>query len=208
MLWTSANRASGWRIGLGILIALIALYTLVVAVFAVTNIFVQAVAGTATLQLTGGPANQTGFGEFTSVGTNGMQIIGRADTVSVFIPGLSGGSLALKYFGDLLGVIAQFALATCAVALGRGLLRGQPFSRAATRGALAAAVALLVVGVLAQVVAWLARVAILNEAGSYDFSRTAFTFDPLLVTVGLALVLVVGAFRAGERLQRDTEGLV
>lgn len=204
----TVTRATAWRIGLGILVALIALYARIVAVFGVTNIFVQAVAGTATLQLKGGPANQTGFGEFTSIGAHGMQIIGRADTVSVFVQGLSGGSLVLKYLGDLLGVIAQFALAICAVALGRGLLRGQPFSRSATRGALAAAIALMVVGALSQIVGWIARIVILNEAGSYDFSRTPPTFDPLLVTVGLALVLVFGAFRAGERLRRDTEGLV
>jgi hypothetical protein len=29
-----------------------------------------------------------------------------------------------------------------------------------------------------------------------------------MITIALALILIAGAFRYGERLQRDTEGLV
>jgi hypothetical protein len=62
-------------------------------------------------------------------------------------------------------------------------------------------------GIASQLVGWWARVVILNEMDSVQFSR-GFTFDPAVVTAGLAVALVAVAFRYGERLQRDTEGLV
>ena len=61
--------------------------------------------------------------------------------------------------------------------------------------------------VVSQLLAWWSRVAIIHDAGGMRFS-TAFEFDPLTVTIGLRLTLVALAFRVGERLQRDSEGLI
>jgi hypothetical protein len=62
---------------------------------------------------------------------------------------------------------------------------------------------------VSQLLAWWSRVAIIHDAGGIRFS-TAFEFDPLTVTIGLTLTLtlVALAFRVGEGLQQDSEGLI
>jgi hypothetical protein len=195
------------RIGLWILVIAAGVYALTIAVFGVTGIAVQAASGTAVMTLQSSPPAEGGFGAFTSVGVGGAIIPGTIETVSVAVDGLSSLALVMKAAGDLLGVLAQVALALGAYQLGRALLGGRPFTRTLSRTATLTATALLVIGVGGQLVDWAARVIVLKEMGSAAFSR-AFAFEPLLLTVGLALGLFAATLRYGERLQRDTEGLV
>lgn len=199
-----------WSVGRVTLLVLVggsAIYALAAGVFGITEIVVQAIYGQAVMTLHWAAEGEAGFGFFTTVGVHGSTISGNLESARVGVNHLTGFALTLKAIGDGLGVLAQVALALCAAGVGRALLRGRPFSRNVTRNAIIAAVSLLGLGIASQLVGWWARVVILNEMDSVQFSR-GFTFDPAVVTAGLAVALVAVAFRYGERLQRDTEGLV
>ena len=195
------------KVSLLVLVAGAAFYAMAVGTLGVVGIIEQSTVGIAELVMHTAPLDEGGFGGFTSVGANGAVIPGQVETVSVAIGGLSSDALLAKGVGDTLAILAQVALALCAVGLGRAILNGRPFSRAVTGQAIIAAVALLILGVASQLVSWWARVLILDEMGSIGFSRQ-LVIDPAPVTVGLAVALVAVVFRFGERLQRDTEGLV
>jgi hypothetical protein len=199
-----------WSIGRVTLLVLVggsAIYALAAGVFGITEIVVQAIYGQAVMTVHWAAEGDTGFGFFTTVGVHGSTISGNLESATVGVNNLTGFALTLKAIGDGLGVLAQVALALCAYGIGRALLRGRPFSRDVTRNAIIAAVSLLGFGVASQLVSWWARVVILNEMDSVQFSRN-LTFDPAVLTAGLAVALVAVAFRYGERMQRDTEGLV
>lgn len=203
----SQQRWSAGRVTLLVLVGGSAIYALAAGVFGITEIVVQAIYGQAVMTLHWAAEGDTGFGFFSTVGVNGATISGNLETARVGVNDLTGFALTLKAVGDGLGVLAQVALALCAAGIGRALLRGRPFSRTVTRNAIIAAVSLLGFGVASQLVSWWARVVILDEMGSVQFSRS-LSFDPGVLTAGLAVALVAVAFNYGERMQRDTDGLV
>jgi hypothetical protein len=104
--------------------------------------------------------------------------------------------------------------------LGTQLLKQRPFGRSATRSTLAAAILVMAVGtftpllhaiVNAEVVKFLGDgVLATNDIGFTSEGLMVFgvflDFAPLVW--GLALGLIAAAFEFGQRLQRDTDGLV
>jgi hypothetical protein len=144
----------------------------------------------------------------TGDGHSGVQIAGgTGGPITTTVTGASAGTVAIFVLATVVGLLAQLALAVFAVRLLERLRAGHPFARSAWRDVAATSAALLLLGVVSQLLAWWSRVAVITDAGGGTFS-TAFVFEPLTVTIGLALALVAVAFRFGERLQRDTEGLV
>lgn len=137
----------------------------------------------------------------------GMHISGLGGSVSAIVTGASPGTTALYIATTLVGLMTQFALGALALRMLSRFRAGRPFDRSAWRDVAASSIAVLGVGVASQLLAWWSRVAVIGESGGSRFS-TGFVFEPLTVTVALALALVAVAFRFGERLQRDTEGLV
>lgn len=137
----------------------------------------------------------------------GMHISGLGGSVSAIVTGASPGTVALHIAATLVGLTTQLALGVLALRMLGRFRAGRPFDRSAWRDVAASSIAVLAVGVASQLLAWWTRVAVITESGGARFS-TAFVFEPLTVTVALALALVALAFRFGERLQHDTEGLV
>ncbi|WP_193509411.1 hypothetical protein [Cryobacterium sp. BB736] len=156
------------------------------------------------------PIEEGGVGGFVSFSESGERndaIIGQWTATMVTVPDLSAGTMVVKMAADVLGVLTLVVLALGAFGLGRALLAGKPFTRATSRNAVFAALAILALGIAAQFVEWWARLLVLHERSSLAFSRDLVA-DPTVITVGFAIALVAIAFRYGERLQRDTEGLV
>ncbi|MEO7720435.1 MAG: hypothetical protein ABIS08_00805 [Pseudolysinimonas sp.] len=137
----------------------------------------------------------------------GVHVSGLGGSVSAIVTGESVGTTVIYIVATVFGLLTEIALGILAVRMLRRLRTGHPFDRSAWREVVASSVVVLGVGVASQLLAWWSRVAIIDEAGGDRFSRS-FVFDPLTVTVALVLVIVAVAFRFGERLQRDTEGLV
>ncbi|MDP9026621.1 MAG: hypothetical protein M3N46_03580 [Actinomycetota bacterium] len=138
---------------------------------------------------------------------SGVHISGLGGSVGAIVRGISAGTTAIYIASTLVGLLTQFALGALALRMLSRLRAGRPFDRSAWRDVAASSIAVLAVGVVSQLLAWWSRVAVIRESGGDRFS-TAFVFDPLTVTVALALAIVAIAFRWGERLQRETEGLV
>jgi hypothetical protein len=144
----------------------------------------------------------------TGDGHSGVQIAGgTGGPIATTVTGVSAGTIAIYVVATLFGLLAQLTLGVFALRLLRRLRSGHPFGSSAWRDVAATSGALLAIGVISQLLAWWSRVAVIADAGGGTFS-TGFVFEPLTVTIGLALALVAVAFRTGERIQRDTEGLV
>jgi hypothetical protein len=192
------------RVAIWLLSAAALLYGLAVAVFGVVALVTQLASRTVTLTVENGAV---GFGDFTTVGESGIQFSGTTERATLFVTNLPTGLQLLHSAGTLCATLIYLTLAFAAVMLGRALFRGRPFDPAVARAIEIAVLALLGFGLAAQGLDWAADVAILDYLGDVQFSR-AFTFEPLVLAGALALALVAVAFRAGTRLQRDTEGLV
>lgn len=98
----------------------------------------------------------------------------------------------------------------------RQSIAAEPFSRSLSRLLVAAGATLAVGATLAQVLGNAAGARAHEQlfsvrAGSIEggeYIPPAWAFDLWPVGVGLVLIVVAGLIRSGERLQRDTEGLV
>lgn len=128
----------------------------------------------------------------------------------------------LLYAETGLPALAMIAISAAVFWLSMMLLRGRPFVRSLTHMAGAAAVVVMIAGVGAQVFASAARASVVEflnpqviTAGgnmtdpSYEgLTGWALNLDLAPVGWALGLALVAAAFELGQRLQKDTEGLV
>jgi hypothetical protein len=123
---------------------------------------------------------------------------------------LGSATFGIPLHGSALIVIAlaNLILAAAAYVLARGLLRGLPFSRLMSRQLFASAVGLLVIAIVGQLLTWWGAILAIASSPNLAYLSPQPPIDPLMITIALALILIAGAFRYGERLQRETEGLV
>lgn len=144
----------------------------------------------------------------------------------VSLEGLSMNARVLLALGSLTQGLTQLAVTAAVYLLARRLLEGEPFQPVLSRAVMVAAVALVVGGILWQVCfsigeSLAAREALTIEGWSYPDSlgledpalllpqpTFGLTIEFWPIFIGLALAAVAAAFRRGERLQRDTRGLV
>ena len=143
--------------------------------------------------------------------------------------GLGTDARLLLAAGHALQGLTLTVIAVTVALLCHRLLDGMPFRPVLSRTVNVAAVAIAVGGLLWQVCFWIggsiASAQVLSVTGwtsddpraqdpSFDFATGlpeptfAMTIDFWPLFLGLALAAVAAAFRYGERLQRDTEGLV
>ena len=94
------------------------------------------------------------------------------------------------------------------------LLRGVPFNRDLTGWVTGAGIALIVGGALTQLVLWLSRQEMLAtiaptvRSNNWRMPSSAIDIDLIPLACGAVLCIIAIAFRIGQRLQRDTVGLV
>ncbi len=132
------------------------------------------------------------------------------DTVTITAEGLSFSPRLLLSMADNLAVLGPVALCVVVAWLCVRLFVGRPFGTAATWGIGAAAIAVMAGGLFSQAVRANAFSEIVYELGLESAGVPLFemTVDLAPLGWGFALVVVAGAFEIGQRLQRDTEGLV
>ncbi|HMH58711.1 MAG TPA: hypothetical protein VK537_05980 [Galbitalea sp.] len=140
-------------------------------------------------------------------GQSGVDISGEGGAVTTSVTGVSTSTIAIFAAATIVRLLIQLVLGVLALMLLGRLRSGRPFAKAAWRLVAALSVVVLAFAIISQLLAWWSRLAIIRDAGGDTFS-TAFVFDPLTVTIGLTLALVALAFRFGEQLERDAEGLV
>lgn len=132
------------------------------------------------------------------------------DSLVVTVETLSGGALWLLTLGDL---ITALTIALVTASLGNVLWRiaqRRPFHRTVQIAALVAGCAVAIGSLLAQGLGGLGRMIAATELEDAlgGLAVPAFEFQPLLPILGFGILALAYVARAGERLQRDTEGLV
>lgn len=109
------------------------------------------------------------------------------------------------------GILALTAV-TVALALAYlcwKLHKRQPFLAATTRAITIAAAALLAGGFMGQALLGFSAWTAIDQLGlDRDLFALSMRIDLIPVAAGIALAIVATAFRLGERMQSDTEGLV
>jgi hypothetical protein len=121
------------------------------------------------------------------------------------MPGITLASVALA---DIVPALAAIGVIACVMLLCRNLLAGRAFAAANTRLVTAASILIAAGwagGLLFTTMANNGAVAVLSE-GTYEGVAVTIDWLPLLAATGVGAV--AAAFRTGERLQRDTDGLV
>jgi hypothetical protein len=132
------------------------------------------------------------------------------DTVTLTAEGLSLSPRLLLSIADGLAVLGPIVLCVMVAWLCLRLFVGRPFGAAATWGIGSAAIAVMAGGLLGQAVRANAFSEIVSELDLESAGLPGFemTVDLAPLGWGFALAVVAGAFEIGQRLQRDTEGLV
>ncbi|WP_243229616.1 hypothetical protein [Microbacterium sp. CIAB417] len=130
---------------------------------------------------------------------------------------LDEASQGVRWLLFLEGALPALAtIGVCLVAwwLGISLIRARPFHRSMTWAIGAAAILVMLGGMLGQVFGAFGRAVLVDElaASTPEVLDTLWTFlaelDLAPLGWGLALALIAGAFDIGRRMQRETEGLV
>jgi hypothetical protein len=132
------------------------------------------------------------------------------DSVTLTTVGLSLSPRLLLAIADGLAVLGPVVLCIAVAWLCVRLFIGRPFGTAATWGIGVAALAVMAGGLLSQAVRANAFSEIAYELDLASAGVPTFEMSIDLAPLGwaFALAVVAGAFEIGQRLQRDTEGLV
>lgn len=147
------------------------------------------------------------------VDTDGQASIARGETTAaeMTVDGLSTTARLLLGGGTLLLILVQVMIAIAIVVLCRQLLDGRPFVTALRRLIGALAVVVLVGGMFGQALYGFGNFQVATELNTdpigSEFPLMMY-IDSTPFIVGFVLALVAMAFSIGERLQRETEGLV
>jgi hypothetical protein len=200
----TATPARQGRVALLIVGLVAALWALGSAVFAIVQAITEAASGTISLQLT----DARGYSSFGIPLSGGMVATGTSAVSNVSVPGLDPAPIIVHTAALIVIALAHLVLAAAAYLLARGILRDAPFSRLISRQLFAAAAALVAIAVVGQLLLWWASLLAISRFSTLSKLSPEPAINPLVITIALALVLVAGTFRYGERLQRDTEGLI
>jgi hypothetical protein len=124
--------------------------------------------------------------------------------------GIGGWGRALLAIGLAISTVMVVTTAAASAYFLRRLAAGEPFDRRFSRLAYFVGGVLALGGIVAGAatgIGSMVTAAELNETTPHAFG-VGFTFDWTPVLAGLAVMALGFVFRAGARLQRDTEGLV
>lgn len=132
------------------------------------------------------------------------------DSARVVATGLDAGTRWLLGAGAGVAALTNALVVGSLVLFVLLLLWRRPFHRALVAATLTAGAALLIGGILSSGLGGLGRMMAadaLNPA-SGDAFILGFAFDPAPLLAGVAVLALSFVFSTGQRLQRDTEGLV
>lgn len=169
---------------------------------------VGSLASDASTTVTGLPLADVAADEFT--GASGLVSAAQFESLSLTIESLP--STARGYLIAATVVTSLLAIGICAVVawLCVRVFVGRPFVRSATWGIGAVAILVIFAALAGPTLTGVAHAEIVEHLGLDGTGLPAFgvAIDFAPIGWGLALAVVAGAFELGQRMQRDTEGLV
>jgi choline-glycine betaine transporter len=120
----------------------------------------------------------------------------------------------LYLLATIASILTVTAIAAMVLVLSSKLLRGGPFSRTVTWLVGGAAVILITGGLISQILHAISRPSMIDALrylatlNHLKIGNPPSTLDFGPIAAGVVLAVIAAAFKIGERLQRDTEGLV
>ena len=138
---------------------------------------------------------------------------GEFDTATVVVGGLDAGTFAIALISKVALALTQLAIAASVALLCWSLVKARPFRRSLSVTVTLSGAIVLVGGLLAAGLGVLASWMVADQLNSPDATPEGFWpilagVDPTFIAIGVALMLAGLAFEYGNKLQRDTEGLV
>ncbi|WP_167137967.1 hypothetical protein [Diaminobutyricimonas sp. TR449] len=194
------------RLSLVLFAVLAGVYGIAATVTAVTA-FIEVVGGTeATVTL----STEYPVPPDAAVGTATV-LSGNFDSATVVVSALDWLSRAFLGGGILVTALMHLTIAATIVYLCLGLVRGRPFARPMTWLLATTSNVLILGGLIGAGLTIAGQFSIASQLDP-DPAETVFPMagyaDLAPLVVGVALAAAAAAFELGERLQRDTEGLV
>lgn len=145
----------------------------------------------------------------TDLGGDATIVSGSFTDAALTVSGLSTFARVMLSIGAGVGLIASLAVAVAVAYFCWSLLRARPFRRSLTIATLVAGTAMSIGGLLSQALTGFGMMqAALDIDPAVTVFDVGFWFDPAPLIGGFAIMALGIAFQLGERLQRDTEGLV
>jgi MFS family permease len=141
------------------------------------------------------------------VGSEGVDAT--AESIVVTAQHVSAGVAWALATAQVISAITIGIVTVSAAAVLWRVAQRRPFHRSVRIAAMVAGIAITFGGMLSQGIGGIATMAAAGELSDrIDGVFIGFAFDPLSIIVGLAILALAFIFSAGERLQRDSEGLV
>jgi hypothetical protein len=125
----------------------------------------------------------------------------------ITVTGLDAGVRALLAGSRVLDLSVHLTVAIGVILLCFALVKGRPFIPLMRRMLIVISMTVIVGGLLGSGLLGFANMEIAHSLDRAEFPMVA-NIDFTAAIVGVALALVAAAFELGERLQRDSEGLV
>ncbi|WP_166868624.1 hypothetical protein [Salinibacterium sp. ZJ70] len=134
----------------------------------------------------------------------------RATSIIVNAETLPAGALWAFAISDVVGGIAIGLVTACFAYVLWRVAQRHPFHRTTQAAALVAGCAIAFGSLISQGVGGLGRMMAADELNPSlgGVAEVGFLFQPLPIVVGFGVLALAYVFQAGERLQRDTEGLI
>ena len=142
------------------------------------------------------------------IGPGGSMVPVEIDQAVLTVSGLPTVVVVLLCLAVAIDALTVLAIVACLGILCRNLMRGRAFSRTNTRLAVTTSIVLVAgtaIGGLFQTIGINGAFATVSDYG-YENMTVTGSLVPYFAAIGLAAVAL--AFKAGERLQRETDGLV
>jgi len=138
---------------------------------------------------------------------------GEFDTATIVVGGLDAGTFAIALISKIALALTQLAIAASVVLLCWSLVKARPFRRSLSITVTISGAIVLIGGVLSAGLGVLASWMVADQLNDPDAGLDGFWpilagVDPTFIAIGVALMLAGLAFEYGDKLQRDTDGLV
>lgn len=130
------------------------------------------------------------------------------DTVTLVVDGAPDSARAALIVAAVVSSLLTIGICAAVAWLCLRVFVGRPFVRSATWGIGVVAILVIVTGMAAPFFTGLANAETAKALELDELPILLIVFDPAPVAWGLALAVVAAAFEIGQRLQRETEGLI
>ena len=137
-------------------------------------------------------------------------VTGGFSSAHLLATGLTDGTRALLAAGEGITALVAVVVSAGIAFLLFSLSRGRPFAKPLFTLAVLSGATLTIGGLLGQALAGFGRMTAADELNPVadDLFTPGFTIDAVPIFAGFAILALAFVFRAGTRLQRDTDGLV